>query len=96
MGRLMSVVLGGLVLLGLSVGAQASSSVNEAYGQCKAEIKEKFGDATRVKLKGSKKYKGTLTIKVSVVPDGAARQRVLCKVTDNALVLADKKGAPLS
>ena len=96
MGRLMSVVLGGLVLLGLSVGAQASSSVNEAYGQCKAEIKEKFGDATRVKLKGSKKYKGTLTIKVSVVPDGAARQRVLCKVTGNALVLADKKGAPLS
>ena len=96
MGRLMPVVIGALVSLGLSVGAQASTSVNEAYGQCKAEIKEKFGDATRVTLKGSKKYKGTLTIKVSVVPDGAARQRVLCKVSDNALVLVDKKGAPLS
>ncbi len=96
MRRLISVGVGGLVSLGLCVGAQASTSVNEAYGQCKAEIKEKFGEATRVKLKGSKKYKGTLTVKVSVVPEGSGRQRVLCQVTDDALVLADKKGEPLS
>lgn len=96
MGRLTTVVIGGFVSLGLCAGAQASTSVNEAYGQCKAEIKEKFGDATRVKLKGSKKYKGTLTVKVSVMPEGSERQRVLCQVTDDVLVLADKKGEPLS
>ena len=96
MRRLTSVVIGGLVSLGLCVGAQASTSVNEAYGQCKAEIKEKFGEATRVKLKGSKKYKGTLTVKVSVVPEGLARQRVLCQVTEEPLVLANKQGEPLS
>ena len=96
MGRLTSVVIGGLVSLGLCVEAQASTSVHKAYGQCKAEIKEKFGEATRVKLKGSKKFKGTLTVKVSVLPDGMARQRVLCQIADDVLVLADKTGEPLS
>lgn len=96
MRRLTSVVIGGLVSLGLCVETQALTPVNEAYGQCKAEIKEKFGEATRVKLKGSKKFKGTLTVKLSVVPDGLTRQRVLCRITDDALVLADKRGEPLS
>ena len=86
----------GLVSLGLSLDATAATSVNEAYGQCKAEVREKFGSDTRIKMKGSKKYKGTLTVKLSVVPEGASRQRVLCKVANGAFVLTDKEGAPLS
>ena len=96
MDKLKFVVLVGLVGLGLGVEANASTSVSDAYGQCKAEVLEKFGGDTRIAMKGSKKYSGTLTVKLSVVPDGASRQRLLCKVTDDALVLTDKEGKPLS
>ena len=96
MDKLKFVVIVGLVGLGLGVEANASTSVSDAYGQCKAEVLEKFGGDTRITMKGSKKYSGTLTVKLSVVPDGASRQRLLCTVTDETLVLTDKEGKPLS
>ena len=96
MDKLKAVVISGLVVLGMGVEANASTSVSVAYGQCKAEVIEKFGEETRVTMKGSKKYSGTLTVKLSVVPEGASRQRLLCKVTGDALVLTDKEGSPLS
>ena len=96
MDKLKFVVIVGLVGLGLGVEANASTSVSDAYGQCKAEVLEKFGGDTRIAMKGSKKYSGTLTVKLSVVPEGASRQRLLCKVTDDDLVLSDKEGNPLS
>ena len=96
MDKLKSVVVSGLVVLGLGVEASASTSVTAAYGQCKAEVIEKFGEETRVAMKGSKKFSGTLTVKLSVVRDGDSRQRLLCKVTGDALVLTDKEGKPLS
>ena len=96
MDKLKSVVISGVVILGMGIEANASTSVSAAYGQCKAEVREKFGGDTRIAMKGSKKYSGTLTIKLSVVPDGASRQRLLCKVTEGALVLTDKEGKPLS
>ena len=96
MDKLKSVVISGLVVMGMSVDASASTSVSAAYGQCKAEVLAKFGGDTRIAMKGSKKYSGTLTVKLSVVPDGASRQRLLCKVTDETLVLTDKEGKPLS
>ena len=89
-------VVSGLVVLGVGVEANASTSVGAAYGQCKAQVLEKFGGDTRIAMKGSKKYAGTLTVKLSVVPQGASRQRLLCKVTDDALVLTDRAGKPLS
>lgn len=96
MGRFTSVVIGGLVSLGMCIEAQASTSVNEAYGQCKAEVREKLGEATRVKLKGSKKYKGTLTVQLSVVPEGGPSQRLQCKVSNDSLVLVTNEGTPIS
>ena len=96
MDKLKAVVISGLVVLGMGVEANASTSVTAAYGQCKAEVIEKFGEETRVAMKGSKKFSGTLTVKLSVVPEGASRQRLLCKITGDALVLTDKEGSPLS
>lgn len=96
MDKLRKVVVPGLAVLIIGVDANASTSVSDAYGQCKAEVVEKFGDDTRVAMKGSKKYSGTLTVKLSVVPEGASRQRVLCKVTGDELVLTDQEGNPLS
>jgi hypothetical protein len=96
MDKVKAVVISGLIVLGMGVEANASNKVSAAYGQCKAEVLERFGGDTRITMKGSKKYSGTLTVKLSVVPDGASRQRLLCKVTDDALVLTDKQGKPLS
>ena len=92
MDKLRKVIVPGLAVLIMGVDANASTSVSAAYGQCKAEVMEKFGDDTRIAMKGSKKYSGTLT----VVPEGASRQRLLCKVTGDELVLTDKEGNPLS
>ena len=96
MDNLKFAVISGLVVLGIGVKANASTSVSAAYVQCKAEVLERFGGDTRITMKGSKKYLGTLTIKLSVAQDGASRQRLLCKVTEDALVLTDKEGKPLS
>lgn len=96
MDKLKFSVVSGLVVLCIGVEVNASTSVTAAYGQCKVAVLEKFGGDTRVTMKGSKKYSGTLTVKLSVVPDGASRQRLLCKVSNGALVLTDKEGKPLS
>ena len=64
MDKVRSVLISGLVVLGMGVEANASTSVSAAYGQCKAEVLEKFGGDTRITMKGSKKYSGTLTVKL--------------------------------
>ena len=38
MDKVKSVVISGLVVLGMGVEANASTSVSAAYGQCKAEV----------------------------------------------------------
>jgi hypothetical protein len=104
MDKFKSVVIFGLVVLGMGVEASASTSVGTAYGKCKTELKERFGEDTRIGLKGSKKYGGSVTVKLSVVPEGAKRQTLLCKVTSDVsllsshtvLVLTTKEGKPLS
>ena len=83
----------------LSGTAHASSNVTEACSYCKTAVKEKFGDETRIVMKGSKKFAGTMTVKLSVVPAGESRQRMLCKIdaskASNNLVLTDRKGNAL-
>jgi hypothetical protein len=104
MDNLKAVVISGLVVLGMGIEANASTSVGSAYGQCKTELKERLGDDTRISLKGSKKYGGSVTVKLSVVPEGAKRQTLFCKVTNDVSLLSDnkvvvlttKEGEPLS
>ncbi|MDA9920091.1 hypothetical protein N9W66_03610 [Luminiphilus sp.] len=83
----------------LSGTAHASNNVTEAYSFCKTAVKEKYGDETRISMKGSKRFAGTLTVKLSVVPAGEARQRMLCKIdaskASNNLMLTDRKGNAL-
>ena len=84
----------------LSGTAHASNNVTEAYSFCKTAVKEKYGDETRISMKGSKKFAGTLTVKLSVVlPAGEARQSMLCKIdaskASNNLMLTDRKGNAL-
>ena len=96
MDKLTAAVLAGFTIVGLSMGASASSPVSAAYGQCKAEVQEKFGENTRISLKGSKRFSGTVTVKLSIVPEGESRQRLQCKINGDALVLMDRKGQPIS
>ena len=96
MDKLIAVALVGFTIVGLSMEASASSSVSAAYGQCKAEVQEKFGENTRIALKGSKRFSGTVTVKLSIVPEGESRQRLQCKINGDALVLMDREGQPIS
>ena len=96
MDKLTAAVLAGFTIGGLSMEPSASSSVSAAYGQCKAEVQEKFGENTRIALKGSKRFSGTVTVKLSIVPEGESRQRLQCKINGDALVLMDREGQPIS
>lgn len=96
MDKLTAAVLAGFTIVGLSMEASASSSASAAYGQCKAEVQEKFGENTRIALRGSKRFSGTVTVKLSIVPEGESRQRLQCKINGDALVLMDRKGQPIS
>ena len=96
MDKLIAAALVGFTIVGLSMEASASSSVSAAYGQCKAEVQEKFGENTRIALKGSKRFSGTVTVKLSIVPEGESRQRLQCKINGDALVLMDREGQPIS
>ena len=96
MDKLTAAVLAGFTIGGLSMEASASSSVSAAYGQCKAEVQEKFGENTRIALKGSKRFSGTVTVKLSIVPEGESRQRLQCKINGDTLVLMDREGQPIS
>ena len=96
MDKLTAAVLAVFTIVGLSMEASASSSASAAYGQCKAEVQEKFGENTRIALKGSKRFSGTVTVKLSIVPEGESRQRLQCKINGDALVLMDREGQPIS
>ena len=96
MDKLKVAALVGFTIVGLSMEASASSPVSAAYGQCKAEVQEKFGENTRISLKGSKPFSGTVTVKLSIVPEGESRQRLQCKINGDAWVLVDRKGQPIS
>ena len=99
MFKLNAVISAFILAVLLSVTAHASSNVTEAYSYCKSAVKEKFGDETRITMKCSKKFAGTMTVKLSVVPVGESRQRMLCKIdaskVSNNLVLTDRKGNAL-
>ena len=81
----------------LSNGAIADTS--EQLATCKAALKATYGEDTRVRMYGTKSYRGVTTLKLKVSPEGQSSLSLQCSSdaeTDEQVVLKDKNGEMLA
>ena len=66
---------------------------------CKSELKAIYGEGTRVKMYGTKSYRGVETLKLKVTPEGESSVTMQCSSdaeSSKRVVLKDKNGASLA
>ena len=84
------------VLLAHTGVAQADTA--EQLAVCKTELKALYGQDTRVRMYGTKSYRGVETLKLKVTPQGGASMTLQCSSdveSDSRVVLKDKNGETL-
>ena len=70
----------------------------EQLAVCKTELKALYGQDTRVRMYGTKSYRGVETLKLKVTPQGEASMTLQCSSdveSDSRVVLKDKNGETL-
>ena len=78
--------------------SSASADTSSQYALCKAELKSLYGEETRVRLQGTKSYRGVETLKLKVKPSEGASLQLLCSGSaefDDRVVLKNKNGVML-
>ena len=76
----------------------ASADTSEQLATCKAALKATYGEDTRVRMYGTKSYRGVTTLKLKVSPEGQSSLSLQCSSdngSDQQVVLKDKKGEVL-
>ena len=94
LGKGMALVLCPLLLQAGVVQADTA----EQLAVCKTELKALYGEGTRVRMYGTKSYRGVETLKLKVTPEGAASMTLQCSSdleSDDRVVLKDKNGEML-
>ena len=84
------------VLLAYTGVTQADTA--EQLAVCKTELKALYGQDTRVRMYGTKSYRGVETLKLKVTPQGEASMTLQCSSdveSDSRVVLKDKNGETL-
>ena len=84
------------VLLAHTGVTQADTA--EQLAVCKTELKALYGQDTRVRMYGTKSYRGVETLKLKVTPQGEASMTLQCSSdteSDERVVLKDKNGDTL-
>ena len=95
LGKGMALVLSPVLLVQAGV-VQADTA--EQLAVCKTELKALYGEGTRVRMYGTKSYRGVETLKLKVTPEGAASMTLQCSSdleSDDRVVLKDKNGEML-
>ena len=95
LGKGMALVLSPMLLVQVGV-VQADTA--EQLAVCKTELKALYGEGTRVRMYGTKSYRGVETLKLKVTPEGAASMTLQCSSdleSDDRVVLKDKNGEML-
>lgn len=95
LGKRMALVLSPVLLVQAGV-VQADTA--EQLAVCKTELKALYGEGTRVRMYGTKSYRGVETLKLKVTPEGAASMTLQCSSdleSDDRVVLKDKNGEML-
>ena len=89
-------------LMAASLAAFSVEVSADTAGQlaiCKSELKEIYGEGTRVRMYGTKSYRGVETLKLKVTPEGDSSVTVQCSgdsESDDRVVLKDKNGDTLA
>ena len=95
LGNGMALVLSPVLLVQAGV-VQADTA--EQLAVCKTELKALYGEETRVRMYGTKSYRGVETLKLKVTPEGEASMTLQCSSdleSDDRVVLKDKNGEML-
>ena len=93
----------GLDILKLSVAtavlmatvSSVSADTSSQFARCKAEVKCRYGEGTRVRMYGTKSYRGVDTLKLKVTPEGDSSMTLQCSSdieSEERVVLKDKNG----
>ena len=80
-------------LMAFSVEVSADTAGQLAI--CKSELTAMYGEGTRVRMYGTKSYRGVKTLKLKVTPKGDSAVTVQCSSdteSDERVVLKDKNG----
>lgn len=78
--------------------AEVSADTAEQLAICKSELKAMYGEGTRVRMYGTKFYRGVETLKLKVTPEGDSSITIQCSgdvESDERVVLKDKNGDKL-
>jgi hypothetical protein len=93
-GRVMAVITVSLMANAIEVSADTA----EQLAICKSELKAMYGEGTRVRMYGTKSYRGVETLKLKVTPEGDSSILLQCSgdgESDERVVLKDKNGDKL-
>ena len=77
---------------------EVSADTAEQLAICKSELKARYGEATRVRMYGTKSYRGVETLKLKVTPEGNSPVTLQCSSDNESkerVVLKDKNGDTL-
>jgi hypothetical protein len=83
----------------MSSRASLAASTSEQYALCKEAVKSLYGERARVKMFGTRSYKGVLTLKLKVTPEAGSSVILQCSEqedTEERVVLKDKEGKVLA
>ena len=89
-------------LLAASLAAFSVEVSADTAGQlaiCKSELKAIYGEGTRVRMYGTKSYRGVETLKLKVTPEGGSSMTLQCSSdaeSDERVVLKNKNGDTLA
>ena len=89
-------------LLAASLAAFSVEVSADTAGQlaiCKSELKAMYGEGTRVRMYGTKSYRGVETLKLKVTPEGGSSMTLQCSSdaeSDERVVLKNKNGDTLA
>jgi len=95
LGKRMALVLSPVLLVQAGV-VQADTA--EQLAVCKSELKALYGEETRVRMYGTKSYRGVETLKLKVTPEGDSSMTLQCSSDNESgerVVLKDKNGDTL-
>ena len=89
-------------LMAASLAAFSVEVSADTAGQlaiCKSELKAMYGEGTRVRMYGTKSYRGVETLKLKVTPEGGSSMTLQCSSdaeSDERVVLKNKNGDTLA
>ena len=90
-GRVKGVLAASLMV----AAAEVSADTAEQLAICKSELKAMYGEGTRVRMYGTKSYRGVETLKLKVTPEGDSSMTLQCSgdaESEARVVLKDKNG----